>query len=113
MRPLVHFTVGVVVALAVLTAVDLPVRREFLVTFFSGFWGMIPDGHWLFREFGLDGPATAWRSVHQSAFANVFWLHRVIDSLETGRPNLETGGALLVLLVVVLLYYRYNDWAVT
>lgn len=112
MQALVHFTVGVVGALALLTVLDRPVREEFLVTFASGFWGMAPDGHWLLHEAGLAGPARVWRAFHASPTANLFWFHGVIDGLETGRPNLEAGIALAVLVVVVVGYYRFNDWGV-
>lgn len=112
MQALVHFTVGVFMALMVLTFINRPVRQEFLVMFLSGFWGMAPDGHWLLREFGIDGLANTWRSVHQTAYANVFWFHHFIDSIETGRNNLEAGISLGILLVLVVGYYRYNDWTV-
>jgi hypothetical protein len=112
MQAIVHFTVGVFMALLALTVLDLPVRREFLLLFLSGFWAMIPDGYWLLRELGIVGPETVWRALHRSAWANVFWFHNVIDGLETGRNNLEASVSLAVLLVLVFGYYRYNDWTV-
>lgn len=112
MQALVHFTVGVFMALMLLTVIDRPVRQEFLLMFFSGFWGLVPDGHWLLRDVGIDGVAEMWKVVHQTPYANVFWFHHFIDSIETGRNNLEAGISLGVLLVLVLGYYRYNDWAV-
>lgn len=112
MQALVHFTVGVAVALGVLTLLDRPVPEEFLLTFASGFWAMLPDGHWLLREFGFDGLAEPWLALHGSALANLFWFHGLIDSLETGRPNLEGGVALAILVVLVVGYYRFNDWTV-
>lgn len=112
MQALVHFTVGVFLALLALTVVDYSVRREFLLLVLSGFWALVPDGHWLLREFGIGGPAAVWHSFHQTPYANLFWFHHLIDSLETGRENLEAGVALGVLLVLTLVYYRYNDWTV-
>ncbi|MFB6160951.1 MAG: hypothetical protein ABEJ61_07205 [Haloferacaceae archaeon] len=112
MQAVVHFAVGVVGALLVLTGVDWPVRREFLAAFASAFWAMLPDGHWLLSEFGVDGAAAAWKAVHGSALANLCWGHRLLDRAETGRPNLEAGVALAALVVAVGLYYRYNDWTV-
>lgn len=109
-QALVHFTVGVFVGLSILTVVDWPVRREFALIFLSGFWGLIPDGHWLVAEFGADGVAAAWRAFHRTPYANVFWFHHLIDSAETGRDTLEAGVALFALLVSVAGYYRYNDW---
>lgn len=112
MQALVHFTVGVIIALFGLVFVDLPVRREFLLLFLSGFWGMLPDGHWLLVEFGITGPAATWKAVHGQPVANVFWFHHAIDGIDTGRPNLEAGIALALLLVLVAGYYRFNDWTV-
>jgi len=110
MQALVHFTVGVCIALLGLTFVDRPVRKEFLMLFLSGFWALLPDGHWLLTEFGVDGLARVWKSFHRSPYADVFWFHHFIDSHETGRNNLEAGVALGVLFVLVVGYYRYNDW---
>lgn len=112
MEALVHFAVGVCAALIVLSALDRPARREFLYMFSSGFWAMFPDGHWLLWELGFDTVAAPWQKLHQSAYADLFWFHRTIDSLETGRSILEIGIALVILLVLVLGFYRYNDWSV-
>ena len=112
MQALVHFTVGVFMALLILSVLDWPVRREFLLLFASGFWAMLPDGHWLLREVGADGPAAAWLAFHRSAYADVCWFHRAIDAIETGRPNLEAAVALGLLVVLVGVYYRFNDWTV-
>lgn len=110
MQALVHFAIGISFALLMLMRIDLPAHRDFLLTFCSGFWGLLPDGHWLFREIGLLGIAGSWRAVHQTVYANVFWFHHFIDSIETGRKNVEVGVALGILVVAVAGYYRYNDW---
>jgi hypothetical protein len=73
---------------------------------------MVPDGHWLLREFGVDASVNVWWSFHRTPYADVFWFHYTIDSLETGRPNLEAGVSLAALVVAVLVYYRFNDWTV-
>lgn len=111
MQAIVHFTVGVVFALAILTIVDRPVQQEFVVFFLSGFWAMIPDGHWLLREAGFNDVASAWRAVHGTPTANIFWFHQLIDSIETGRDNLEAGLSLGILFILVLTYYHFNDWS--
>jgi hypothetical protein len=110
MQALVHFAIGISMALLILSVVDLPAQREFLLTFLSGFWALLPDGHWLFREFGIMGVGSGWRAVHQTTVANVFWFHHFIDGIETGQKNLEGGVALVILLMAVAGYYRYNDW---
>jgi hypothetical protein len=110
MQAIVHFTVGLAGGLLVLLFVDWDQSREFLFTFASGVWALVPDGHWMLSEFGFDGPAAVWKSFHQTALANVFWFHHFLDGRETGRGNLEAGAGLLLLLVVVGVYYVANSW---
>ena len=110
MDALVHFAVGLAGGLLVLTLVDSPPRREVPLAFASGIWALLPDGHWMLVELGLDAPAPAWRALHRTAFANLFWFHRWLDLNETGRPNAEGGLALLILIVAVGVYYVFNDW---
>lgn len=113
MQAFVHFTVGVILALVILMVIDRPVSQEFLVMFASGVWGLIPDGHWMLREAGYVGVADRWRAVHETRFADLFWFHHYLDSIETGRNNLEAGIALAALCVVVVGYYWYNNWEST
>lgn len=110
MQAIVHFSLGLTGGLLVLLFVDWAQPREFLFTFASGIWGMLPDGHWMLSAFGLDGPAAVWRSVHMTPFANVFWFHHFLDAHETGHDNIEAGASLLLLVLVVCLYYLSNDW---
>lgn len=107
---IVHFVVGLACGLLVLLFVDWPPRREFLFLFASGLWAILPDGHWMLTEFGLDGPAAVWKSFHRTAFANLFWFHHFLDASETGRKNLEAGASLLFLFAAVGVYYVANDW---
>jgi hypothetical protein len=110
MQAIVHFAVGMAGGLFLLLFVDWRQSREFLFTFASGVWAMLPDGHWMLSEFGFDGVAAAWKSLHRTALADLFWFHRFLDTHETGRGNLEAGVSLLLLFVVVGLYYVANDW---
>ena len=73
---------------------------------------MGPDIHWVVREFGVDGVVDPLQARHRNVFADLFWVHRLIDSLETGRETLGAAVALGVLLVPVAACYRCNDWAV-
>jgi hypothetical protein len=108
-QALVRFTVGVAGALAGLTVLDRSPREECLVTFLSGLWGMVPDGHWTLHELGLEsGGGLA--GAHGSSLVDVCWFHHTIDALETGRDNAEAGVVLVVLVVLVGTYYRYDDW---
>jgi hypothetical protein len=110
MDALVHFAVGLAGGLFALLLLDWHPRREFLVTFGSGFWALIPDGHWVFRGLGFDGIAGAWLAFHRSAFADLFWFHRLLDRSETGAPKAEMAVAVAVLLVAVGVYALLNDW---
>jgi hypothetical protein len=110
MQALVHFAVGLTGGLLALLLVDWHPRREFLLTFGSGFWAMIPDGHWLFRGLGMDGVATAWLAFHRSNAADVFWVHRLLDTSETGATKAELVLAVAVLLAAVGVYAVFNDW---
>jgi hypothetical protein len=112
LQALVHFIVGIGLGIILLSLVDLPPKQEFLLMFYSGFWAMLPDGHWLFREFEYMGIAAIWRSFHQTPYANIFWFHHFIDSIETGRKNLESGIALILLFIIISGYYQYNDWTI-
>jgi hypothetical protein len=112
MQAIVHFTVGLTGGLLVLLFVDWRQSREFLFTFASGVWAMVPDGHWMLSEFGIDAPAAAWKAVHGTPLVNVFWFHHFLDEHETGRNNLEAGVSLLLLFVAVGVYYVANSWEV-
>ena len=110
MQVIAHFTVGISIALLILTFVDWRVSREFVLIFLSGFWGVIPDFHWILRRSGFQGIATTWKTFHQSDWANLFWFHQIMDSAETGQKDFEAAISLLVLGVSVIVYHRYNDW---
>lgn len=113
MKAITHFAVGMSVGVLLVTLFDLRAREEFVAVFLSGIWAMVPDGHWLFREMGVTSVAVVWRRFHQSSLANLCWFHRVLDTNETARPNVEAAMALLVLAVSIGIYYRYNDWTIS
>lgn len=113
MQALVHFTVGLSAGLLVLSVVGWPPRRELLCIFASGMWALIPDFHWFFREVTLMSQAAAWQSMHRSVFADLFWFHRLLDSMEPGGQRIEIGIAFAILVPSVLVYHRFNDWSVS
>ena len=110
MQLMVHFAVGTFAGLLILVAVDLPPREEFALLIASGFWAVLPDGHWLLTELGFDRAAAAWKALHRTIWANLFWFHRFLDRHETGRNNLEAGTALALLLLAAVGYVLLNDW---
>jgi hypothetical protein len=110
MDALVHFAVGLTGGLFALLAVDWRPQSEFLATFASGVWAMVPDGHWMLHEAGFAAPASLWRAFHATSAANLFWFHHVLDQHETGRPKVEMGVAFAGLLLAVVVYYLGNDW---
>lgn len=110
MQALVHFTVGMSMAMILLLLVDFQPSEEFFLVFLSGYWALIPDGHMILRELGLQNLARPWYSFHRSPVADLFWFHRFIDHHETGEKNVELGVTLLLFLVVIISFYRYNHW---
>lgn len=108
MNAFVHFAVGLSLGLLILGVIEIATRTEFLLTFTSGVWALIPDGHWMLHAFGATDAAAVWKQFHRSPMANLFWFHRFIDRHETGQPKVEMEIALG--LVSVLFYYFVNSW---
>lgn len=109
MQALVHFVVGMSAALFLLGFVDRAPHKEVTLAVVSGFWALVPDGYWLLLELGIETGTGRWQALHGSEYANVFWLHGLVDSLETGRPNLQAGIALAAFVGVVLWYYAVSE----
>lgn len=112
MRAIVHFSVGVSGMLLVLTAVRLDARREFLLTFASGFWSLVPDLGWLLLRLELPGAATLWKAVFNSALGNLFWFAPLLDAAEPVNRVVEMTGAMALLGASVAVHYALNDWNV-
>lgn len=110
MRAIVHFSVGVTGMLLVLSVLDLAYREEFLLTFASGYWALVPDLGWLLLRLGFPGAATLWKSVFNSALGNLFWFAPLIDAAEPVDRVFEMTGAFALLTVGVAVYYVRNDW---
>jgi len=66
-------------------------RDRLLVPVVSGIFAMAADIPKLVNT-------RATRLVHDTLVSNVFWLHGVLDSLETSAPALEGAVALIALL---------------
>ncbi|WP_318568762.1 hypothetical protein [Salinigranum marinum] len=104
----VHIGVaGITTALVLfLLAPTLPARR--LVIAVSGFWAVIPDFHHVMDP--VPAIQSAWLAIlHDSALANVFWFHRVIDRADPGDRvvySMTMWAALLVVLAATELAIR-------
>lgn len=112
MQLMVHFAVGLFMGLLFLTVINLAPQQEFLLMIASGFWGTLPDGHWVLLEVGLVDAAATWKAFHRTTWANLFWFHHFLDQHETGRNTLEGGIALGILLLVAVGYWVLNDWSI-
>jgi hypothetical protein len=83
-----HFAVGGTLTTLVLLYVLPPTRYARSLVVVGGLWGMVPDVHWVSPVF-----VTELRVLHHSAFANVFWLHRTLDVVDTGESKLFAAVA--------------------
>lgn len=106
----VHYSVGVSGMLFLLLLVDLDYRQEFLLTFASGFWALVPDLGWLLLRIDMPVAAAVWKATFNSIVGNVFWFHSFIDAHESGDRVVEMTGAFVLLGVAVVAYYVGNDW---
>lgn len=107
---MVHFAVGMSMGLLLLIIVDFSPRVEFGLIIASGFWAVIPDGHWIVLEMGFPDIAALWKAFHQTTWANLFWFHRVLDRFETGQNTLEGSISLGILLFAAIVYLFFNNW---
>lgn len=100
---LVHFTVGFVLVLAVLSVVPR-IRYRLTGAYLGGIWALVPDGHHV-----VDGALGAWlHAVHDGPQAGVFFFHGTLDTAGVRARNLELTFLSLVALGVAFLAY---DWA--
>lgn len=94
----VHVGIAGIVTTLVLARTRLPRARRWAITVTSGVWAVVPDLYHFV-------PGTrAWYKplLHDSAWANLFWLHRTIDRLDPrDRPGYSVA-VFAVFLAVVL-----------
>jgi len=96
MLAITHFAVGLLVA--VLFIIPLVERFEdATIMVASGLWALGPDINKFVSE------ATF---LHDSLWANVFWLHPTMDAFETGFPKVEAFVVLSMLSIAVVLSER-------
>lgn len=93
-----------------LVFVELAYRHEFLITFSSGLWALIPDLGWLLLKLQLPEAATVWKATFNSVLGYLFWFHPLLDSHEwIGRLG-EMLASFVLLILGVTVYYLANDW---
>lgn len=109
-RAIVHFSLGVSGMLLILTFVDLEYKHEFVMTFASGIWALVPDLGWLLLRIEMPGAADLWKSVFNSALGHVFWFHPLLDGMEPVNRVFEMTSAFVLLAAGVAMYYFGNDW---
>lgn len=96
--------------LFILLFANLEYRREFLLMFASGLWALVPDLGWWFLRVDMPVAAATWKTVFNSAFGYLFWLHPFIDANEFDSRVLEMTSGFVILGLAVTTYYFANDW---
>ncbi|MFB6235802.1 MAG: hypothetical protein ABEH91_10575 [Halopenitus sp.] len=74
---------------------------------------MFPDVHHATELFGLTTLTPILASLHDSAIANVFWFHNLLDAHEASDIVLTRYYlfvAMAILLTGVASYTVFNDW---
>jgi hypothetical protein len=99
-----HFAVGASAAFLVLNVLPPQVRRKVpdygFVGIVAGVWAMIPD---------LARFIPGLLAKHNSAIANIFFLHPLIDRLDT-RDSIWVSGGLIGVMIVLMLTLWANDF---
>lgn len=93
-----HFAVGAAGALVLARVLAPRAVRSPAVPVAGGLWAILPDAYWV-----LPAGSAPVRAIHQSAVANVFWLHGWLDAVDPSNARRLAAVALLGLLVVAVL----------
>lgn len=96
----VHIGVAGIVTVLVLFVLAPGFRYRAVVVAASALWAVLPDFHHVLG--GFPTLQTGWRAVHDSAFANLFWFHRVIDRSDPGDDPVRSLAMWGLFLVVVV-----------
>ena len=102
---LTHFAVGA--TLTALAALYLLPSTQYArtLTLCGGIWGMMPDIHWVSPVY-----AAELKTLHSSAFMNVFWFHETLDVLDPTDSYLVAAAAVSLFVGTTLVTDR---WAYT
>ncbi|WP_276259210.1 hypothetical protein [Haloglomus litoreum] len=96
-----HFAVGAALTALVLTYLVPGVRYPRLLSGLGGGWAMVPDAHWVSPV-----AATSLKAAHGSPLADLFWLHRALDTADPTDSKAVAAAALAGLLLVTALVER-------
>lgn len=97
---LVHFAVGFVTVLAVLSALGVA-RHRLTWAYAGGVWALLPDAHHL-----LDGPVGAsLGAMHGTPQADLFFLHATLDGAWFRAHNVELTALSLAVLGVAFAWH--------
>ena len=91
-----HFAVGAMATALLLMVLAPGLLRSPTVVALGGAWALIPDAHHV-----LPVGTELVRSLHFSAWADVFWFHRYLDRLDPTDSATFAAGTVLLLLVVL------------
>lgn len=97
-----HFAVGAgcMTLLLTLWAPTLAYRQTVIVL--SGLWALIPDLHYVSPV--LQGPLS---QLKFTVLGDVFWFHRSMDALESGRGSRTVAAVAVVCLLGVTVTTEY------
>jgi hypothetical protein len=99
---IVHFTVGFVITLAVVSVLSLT-RYKMTTAYLGGVWALAPDSHHL-----ASGTLSSQiRTVHESQISDVFFLHYTFDKPFYRALNFELTAVSLAVLGIAFIAY---DW---
>ncbi|SFR67864.1 hypothetical protein [Halogeometricum limi] len=92
-----HFAFGAAVTMLVVTFLAPRLRFPRTVSVLGGIWAMVPDAHHVspaYTEF--------FRSIQESVYANVFWAHGYLDTLDPADTNEAALVAIAFFLVATV-----------
>ncbi|MBN1188885.1 MAG: hypothetical protein JXA46_03960 [Dehalococcoidales bacterium] len=100
-----HFAVGAGSAFIVLNVLPPRVRRKIpdygFIGIIAGLWAMVPD----LARF-LPGMV----DFHKSLFANIFFLHQIMDRLDNNDSVWISGGLIGVMVLLMVPLWASDYW---
>jgi len=85
----VHIGIAVIITTLIVGPLPFSQVERWGLIFISGLWATVPDWWWFFTDRFVSGLDIPWYAqtykamLHDSAVANVFWLHGIIDAIGT------------------------------